>query len=292
MSLFEITGTEQVTAGAPFYRIAATKTIPHRGIKAGELGGLIERPEDVHDDAWVGPHSLLLAGATLAGEATMHGGLPHGAGVGLAVASGRGTVIDGTSHLGPGTNVTSGHITSTRLRSHASGELNVDGATITGSTITGVGDIGRGPTIEDSRIDAGFIGISGPHTITQGTLFLDRLILTGSLHLEGLTHHDPADAWALYGEHTRIASLDQVQRIPLGDAPRGAGRPVDGRTVYVTGTAAAPALALRYEHLTLPAAHGGGPEWEGFLGGLVSAGVADPAGKAWELLAEARALLS
>lgn len=72
MNKFSVKQTE----GHPFLlRIVALRDIPRHGVKAGDLGGLVEDPANLSqaDDAWVGVNAAVTGDAKVGGNALVCG---------------------------------------------------------------------------------------------------------------------------------------------------------------------------------------------------------------------------
>ena len=72
-----IDGQPRVTeSGARLHQIRALRDIPSIGIKAGELGGWIEKEDNLSQkgNCWVFPHSFVYDNATVSGNACVGGG--------------------------------------------------------------------------------------------------------------------------------------------------------------------------------------------------------------------------
>ena len=68
MRKFELTDeTLQLASGVTLYRIRALIDIPRHGVKAGDMGGWVEREDNLsHEgDAWVGGDALVLEEARI-----------------------------------------------------------------------------------------------------------------------------------------------------------------------------------------------------------------------------------
>ena len=73
---FELTDeTSQLASGVTLYRIRALIDIPRRGVKAGDMGGWVEREDNLsHEgDAWVGRIAHVFGSALIRGNALVTG---------------------------------------------------------------------------------------------------------------------------------------------------------------------------------------------------------------------------
>ena len=60
--------------GRTLYRIEATKDLPRPFVKKGDLGGWIEKEENLQDNAWVADEAKVYGNAIVSGDAIVSGG--------------------------------------------------------------------------------------------------------------------------------------------------------------------------------------------------------------------------
>lgn len=68
---YEFTGETKEIKGITLHRIRATKDIKGGGVKAGDLGGWIEKESNLSDDAWVADDACVYGRARVSGDATI-----------------------------------------------------------------------------------------------------------------------------------------------------------------------------------------------------------------------------
>ncbi len=69
MPIYEFVADHQTVDGHVVHRIRATDTLIDRGIAAGDLGGWIEKPQNVIERGWVGEEAVVYGDAEVSGDA-------------------------------------------------------------------------------------------------------------------------------------------------------------------------------------------------------------------------------
>lgn len=121
--------------------------------KAGELGGWVENPDNLRDNAWVGGDAMLLDGATMEDYATL---------VGNAVACGNARMLHAAHGAG---NARIGGNATMEDNANALGNAHVDGNARMADTSTADGD----SHITGTALLEGEAWISGTTTLSAGT---------------------------------------------------------------------------------------------------------------------------
>ena len=70
---FELTGETTTWQGRTLHRILATRDIYFHRVEAGDLGGWVENPDNLHDEAWVGDEAKLCDDASMRNQTHMSG---------------------------------------------------------------------------------------------------------------------------------------------------------------------------------------------------------------------------
>ena len=68
---FELTGETTLWEGRTLHRIRATRDIASNWVKAGDLGGWVENPNNLYDEAWVADEAKLCDDASMRGQSHM-----------------------------------------------------------------------------------------------------------------------------------------------------------------------------------------------------------------------------
>lgn len=68
---FELTGETLIWGGRTLHRIRATRDIVCHYVDKGDLGGWVENPDNLHDEAWVGDEAKLCDDASMWDQAFM-----------------------------------------------------------------------------------------------------------------------------------------------------------------------------------------------------------------------------
>ena len=70
---YEFTGETIAVYNKILHRIRATKDLPEHEVEKGELGGWIEKYENLADNAWVSENARIFDNAMIFGDAIVYG---------------------------------------------------------------------------------------------------------------------------------------------------------------------------------------------------------------------------